>query len=231
MAELSQAALEELVEGKPQKPRAVFYEKAALDVTESKAAGKRIYKTRTYVKMIQSGVTDNISYVAKQADFEGFPEEYAYFMQNRQGVTQAVLIDIIPNLNISNKQELIDMGLSTIDRLADAVSVPPHLEHIRQSAIVFQSVLQEQANDHKEESVKEITEEDTIQTHVNSIEGEVMPASHRQGNESTVGRSAVPSGGSGRTRDSADRVRENRPINSGKNVTGLLDVNWTISFD
>jgi hypothetical protein len=225
MAELSQAALEELVEGKPQKPRAVFYEKAALDVTASKAAQKRIYKTLVYVRLVQSGITDNISYVAKQGDINEFPEEYAYFMQNRQGVSQAVSINIIPNLNISNKQELVDMGLPTIEKLAGAVSVPPHLEHIRQSAIVFQSVFEEQANGHKEESV----EEESISQE--GIEGEIMPQAHRRHDAPDVRQSHVPSGGSGRTRDSADRVRENRPINSGKNVTGLLDVNWTISFD
>lgn len=238
MAELSQAQLEELVEGKPQKPRAVFYEKAALQVDESKLAGKRIYKTRVYIKLIQSGVTDNISFTAKPKDIEEFQEEYQYFLNNRQGSTKAVLIDIIPNLNIANKQELIDMGLSTIERLAAATVVPPHLEHIRQSAITFQKVLQEQSNGRQEESIeKESDSEEGRQESgiVNRINKSInlnpnVSASHRQDDTSDVGRSSVPDSGRGGEGSDSERVRTNRPIDNSQTVRPLLPVNWKMSF-
>jgi hypothetical protein len=228
MAELSQAALEELVEGIPQKPRATFYEKAALQIAESRIAGKRVYKTRTYVKMIQSGVTDNISYIAKQKDMDEFPEEYSYFLRNKQGTSQAVLIDIIPNLSIAHKQELVDMGLSTIDRLADAEAVPPHLEHIRQSAKVFQQVLQEQSNveseDNSEESIGTIESQSTVQT-------EDVPAVHGSGNGSDVGQSPIPSSGRREQIGPAKGLYQARQVNSDKSLIPYLpDVNWSISL-
>jgi hypothetical protein len=242
MAELSQAALEELVEGKPQTPRAVFYEKAALQVAESKLAGHRCYRTMVYVKLMQSGVTDNISYPARKKDIDDFPEEYQYFLGNRQGSTRAVLIDIIPNLNIANKQELVDLGLSTIDRLADSVSVPPHLEHIRQSAKVFQSVLQEQLNvSIEEDSIEERSEASSFEGERKAIsrnpttfreteEAGNVSASHRQGNDHDVRRSSVQEGGQ-RGKDSHPRgLYQARQVNSGKSVDYLLDVNWSISF-
>jgi hypothetical protein len=217
MAELSQSQLEELVEGKPQKPRAVFYEKAALQVEESKQSGKRVYRTRVYVKMIQSGVTDNISYVARQSEIDEFPEEYAYFMQNRQGSSNAVLIDIIPNLNISNKQELIDMGLSTIDRLAGAVSVPPHLEHIRQSAIILQKVLQEQSHGHEEESIPETTQEN-------------VPTPHRQSDERIVERSDLQTSYKSGDGSVTGELLPSRQVHSRKKLSPLLDVNWSLDI-
>jgi len=163
--------LEEMVVGKQHKANAVFYEKARLMIDKSKEAGRRIYEPQTYIMLTQPGVTDKISYAATKKDIEAYPEEYAYYMQNRQGVRETVPISIIPNLNLAHYQELIDLGLSDVRILAETASVPPHLEPARQSAITLHRVLQEQRHASKKENIEEeVVEEvqrlsDVLETH------------------------------------------------------------------
>ena len=68
-SELTQEQLEELVEGKPTRASAVFYEKAVLDVLKSQAAGRRIYTTICFLKETQAGVTDWTPIKAKKVHF------------------------------------------------------------------------------------------------------------------------------------------------------------------
>jgi len=242
MADYTQAQLEEMVVGKVEKPRATFYEKAVLDVGASKIAGRRIYNPTIFIQLIQPGITDNISYSAKRADIEEYYDEYEYFMSTRQGSNTSVPIDIIPGLNISHRQELIDIGLQTIDRLANAQTVPHHLEYAKISAMTLNSVLQEQTNASIEENV---IEENTFQNNDGSqetfITGKASPvhATRRLDDSDDVCRPIPPT--RRRRREEvgpAERVRESRRFNSGNGVaqvTGRIkpafpSSNWKLSF-
>jgi hypothetical protein len=147
--------LEQMVTGKPEKPRAVFFEKAMLSVEESKKEGRRVYHTTVYVKLSHAGVRDSVAYKATKQDIAAYPEEYAHFQRTRQGAHRTVPVNIIPGLELVHMQELIDMGLSTVDQLAKANTVPPHLEYARKSAITLSKVLQEQENGNEEEGHSE----------------------------------------------------------------------------
>jgi hypothetical protein len=149
MADLSQRQLEEMVEGRPQNPNVMFYEQATLDHVASTKAGHRIYRKAVFIKVTQPGVTDWTAYKAQPEDIRNYPEEYEYFLNNKQG-DQVPGVEIIPNLDIAHLQELRDMGLTTIPRLADSQIVPPHLEYARHSAIAINTVLQEQSNGEEE---------------------------------------------------------------------------------
>jgi hypothetical protein len=184
--------LEEMVVGKPERANAVFFEKAALNIEKSKEAGRRIYDPTVYVKMTQPGVTDSIAYKATEHDIAAYPEEYAYFMQNRQGTKRSVSVEIIPGLELVHIQELIDYGLSTIEQLATAEVVPAHLEYAKQAAIQLNYVLQEQSHAQQEESIKEDPEERR------EILTEALPPSDRPEHATGVRRREVPpSQGSG----------------------------------
>jgi hypothetical protein len=152
--ELSQEQLEELVEGKPAKPRAVFYEEAVINQQKSKEAGRRIYDKALFVRESHAGVRDSIAHRANEEDIRTYPDEYRYFMSTRQG-TKQVGIEVIPNLDVAHLQELRDYGLLTIPKLAEAESVPLHLEYARQAAVVFNKALQETNHAHEEESKRE----------------------------------------------------------------------------
>jgi hypothetical protein len=235
MAELSQKQLEEIVEGKPEKARATFYEKAALDVGESKKHGYRVYRPTVYVKLIQAGITDNISYTAKAEDLELYAEEYAYFLSNRQGVKRSVMIDIIPKLDIIHMQELIDMGLSTIDRLAGAESVPPHLEYARQSAVTLNRVLQEQANvQHEESNIEESNIEEAEFKEI-PVPTKNVHEAHRQSHSDDVRQPDVQASDErGRVND-PERLRPSRPQHDTSKTSDrrrivLPSTDWNISF-
>jgi hypothetical protein len=186
--EYSHEELTEMVVGKTPKANAVFYEKARLMIDESKAAGHRVYEPQTYIKLSTPGVTDVISYRATAADIKKYPEEYEYYMQNRQGVRETVPVSIIPNVSLSHMQELIDLGLSDIRKLAEADLVPSHLEYARQSAIVLNRVLQEQRNAFSEEESYEESPE-VLAPARNEAGSEVrnVPAPHRPEHAGDVG--------------------------------------------
>ncbi len=138
--DLTQAQLEELVVGKKENPRAVFFEKAKLNVEKSKEAGRRCYDKLTYVKKTAPGLTDYASALATPKDIMDYPEEYEYFMQNKQG-TREPGIEMIPGLDILHLTELRDYGLLTIRKLAEANSVPVHLKAAQDAAIRIQATL------------------------------------------------------------------------------------------
>ena len=155
---LSQEKLEEMVVGKSENPNAVFFEHAELDVERSKAAGRRMYNKVVYIKLSQPGVTDSMSYPAKKEDIAKYSDEYAYFLQNKQGKRRPG-IDIIPNLDIAHLQELRDYGILTIPQLAEMVTVPPHLEYAYKAAKVFNAAIEEMEDDEQkdEKQEKELT--------------------------------------------------------------------------
>ena len=143
-----------MVNGKAQKGTVVFYDKARIDTRKSKEEGRRVYKTFTYVKVQQAGVTDWVAHIAKKHHIEQYPYEYQDYMNSKTGDVSPT-IDIIPKITPAEKQELIDYGLRTIQKLSEATQVPEHLRHVHKSAIVLQSVLQEQSNVHEEKSIEE----------------------------------------------------------------------------
>jgi hypothetical protein len=234
MADFSQKQLEEMVDGKPEMARATFFEKARLDVSESKRLGKRFYRPTVYVSLHSPGITDTISYPAKKADFNAYPEEYAYFQSHRDGDKKHVKIDIIPGLDITHKQELIDMGLSTIERLSAALTVPPHLEYARISALAFNAVLQEQANVRsEEESVEEAPQDDiTNETrHTGSVprpEPDVLEVRGRA-DDCNVIEHILPPSERGREERGSEGMQTGRRIDSDKAVNWTLpSSNWKI---
>jgi len=220
MPELSQKQLEEMVEGKPQTPRAVFYDKARMHVEKSKAAGRRIYVTVTYIKETQAGVTDWVAVKARDVHFKQYPEEYQHYLNNRQGV-RSPSIDVIPNITPAEIQELIDYGLSTIRVLAEAKQVPPHLTHIHRNAQVLQSVFKEQTNasdqTEKEGYREEVTEESPAR---------LLSEANRQIHTDDVGRSNIPEGASVPERKVTERIRAGGRDQRHKGV----DSNWSISI-
>ena len=220
MADHTQAQLEEMIEGKSPNPRAIFFEHAALNVPKSKEAERRIYDKKVYIKLTQPGVADSMSYEAQKGDLARYPDEYAYFLQNRQGVRHPG-IEIIPNLDIAHLQELRDMGLLTIPKLAEAVIVPPHLEYAHRAAKVFNQALQETS--HVEETS---TEETGQKVH----EGEIMPPNDRQQQHNHVERRAVPR--STRTEEvgkTSEGNDQDRRAQRNQSVNPVLSTDWEIT--
>jgi len=160
--ELSQKQLEELDQGRPPDPQVVFFEKAKLNHEKSEAAGRRIYDKVVYLKATHPGVTDWVPYMATKADIANYPEEYAYFMRNKQG-DRVPGIEIIPGLDLIHMQELLDMGIVNINQLAGALTVPQHLEYAHRGAKIIQSALQESLNGNRieENHSKETHSEET----------------------------------------------------------------------
>ena len=183
MTELSQAVLEEMVEGKKPNPRAIFYEQAVLNIPESKAQKRRVYEKKVYIKLSQVGVQDSISYEAQQGDIRNYPEEYEYFLENKQGV-RAPSIDIIPNLDIVHLQEMRDYGILTIPQLAGLEHVPEHLEYAHRAAKVLNQALQE--TDHVEEKP---VEENPVEE---AQQASSLPAPDRREHRPDVGRRVLP---------------------------------------
>lgn len=235
MADFSQKQLEEMVDGKPEMARATFFEKARLDVSESKRLGKRFYRPTVYVSLHSPGITDTISYPAKKADFNAYPEEYAYFQSHRDGDKKHVKIDIIPGLDITHKQELIDMGLSTIERLSAALTVPPHLEYARISALAFNAVLQEQANVRSEEESVEEAPQDDSTVNPNELRDSIVRGdsvvfeARRRADDCNVIEHILPPSERGREERGSEGMQTGRRIDSDKAVNWTLpSSNWKI---
>jgi len=218
MPDLTQQQLEELVEGKPQQPRAVFYDKARMNVEKSKEAGHRVYDTTTYLKETQAGVTDWIPIKARPAHLKTYPEEYEHYLNHRRG-DQSPPLDIIPNITPAEKQELIDYGLSTIRALAEAIQVPPHLEIMHRNAKVLHAVLMEQKNGSIEENT---VEEDTVEESPTGL----LSEANRFHNPPDVGQPSIPESATAPEREVAEGVQEGGRKQRNK---GLMDNDWTIT--
>jgi hypothetical protein len=226
----TQEKLEEMVVGKQPNPNAVFFEHATLNVQRSNAANRRLYDKKVYIKLSQAGVADSISYEAQQADIDAYPEEYQYFLQNRQGARE-VGIEIIPNLDIAHLQELRDYGILTVTKLAQMEQVPHHLEYAHRAAKIFSKALQETRNgsieeDNLEENAREEIPSKTIQNNGGSEEAIFMPTADRQQHSDDVGRPEVPAsprvrpeGGDTRGNEADRQPQRNNPID-----------NWSASF-
>ncbi len=226
--EYTQKQLEEMVVGKPSRPRALFFEKAALNVAESKAQGRRVYDRKVYVRKMQPGVRDSISYLAQKADIVEFRAEYEEFLRNRQGAQTTVSISVIPNLDLSHMQELVDMGLGTVQALAESEVVPKHLEYARQSAIALDAVLKEQRHG-KEESNQE------IHKHGTGLEGnpeaEVRSANEvpAVGGQEHLHRERQHEPAASRVDGDAEDSRRLRPGRQEHHRPQELD-NWSVTF-
>ncbi len=216
MAKLSQHELEELVVGKPQKPTVVFYDKARINVQKSKKAGRRVYTTHLYIKEMQHGVTDWVAELAQPHHIKQYPHEYQLYLNGKRDLSPS--IDIIPNITPAEAQELIDLHLGTIERLAEAKELPHHLHDVQRSAQVLQSVLMEQKNASKE---KDRSEE--VRT------GEFMPAEHRSVNGSDVRQPVIHPSERSEESETSERVRPTGRIDSDKEVV-WSDPNWSLEL-
>ena len=232
--DLSQNQLEELVVGKNQIPSVVFYEKAQLNVEESKKENRRIYQTLVYIQEKQAGVTDWTPQIAKPHHFKTYPDEYQDFLNSKSGVKSPSL-DIIPNITPAELQEFLDLGVTSIKQLAEAEVVPPHLSHVQKSAMILESVLTEQNNVHKEsheessEATRSIPESRATQSSYESYGGETkdVPAPDRQDNAGDIGQCRIPDSIAESSRKAAQRLQADRRIN---NSSPRLDSNWSISI-
>ena len=220
MAELSQRKLEEMVVGREPNPNAIFYEHAALNVPKSKEAGRRIYDKKVYIKLSNNGIKDSMSYEAQKADIQQYPEEYQYFLSNKQG-TRDLGIEIIPNLDIAHLQELRDYGILTIPKLAAMEVVPVHLEYARIAAKVFNKALEDTIDGNQEKSIEESIEEGS--------EGgiQAVPETDRSEHQNALGQRKFPSS------DSSNEVSGNPAGNEeGGQVqrNNQVSPNWSMSF-
>jgi hypothetical protein len=211
-----------MVVGRPPDPNVVFFEKAVIDRARSEAEGRRIYETKIYIKKSYPGVTDWVAHEASRQEIEKHRAEYDYFIQNRQGVQEAG-INIIPGLNIIHMQELTDYGLSTISRLAEADTVPPHLQYAQDLARKIQLALggEQHGEEGKQEGGPGGREE-----HVQAQGAEAVPAPSGREHGGPVER---PEPARVR-RDGAGRGAGERQADRQVNSFGGVNPNFDISF-
>jgi hypothetical protein len=229
--DLTQAQLEMLVNGAPQLPNVIFYEKAALDRDASDKAHKRIYAKVVYIKITQPGLTDWAAYKAQKEDFAKFPEEYEYFLNNKQGAREPG-VEIIPGLDIAHLQELIDMGLATIPKLAAVLQVPPHLEYAKQAAMTISNVLQEAK--HAQEKTQSEAPAGGRNDHGSrpgqeSQHPEVLSPADRQDHPVDVGQSGLPPGDGVGKGENTGGVHESRRNYGGQDLVDNWKVEQTYS--
>ena len=205
MAEMSHEKLVELVVGRSPPPRVVFFDKTVLDVPASKREGRRVYQTVTMIKRTHPGVTDWVAERAQPSDFRKHPEEYDYYLKNKDGAKSPGL-EIIPGLTPIHMQELYDFGLTNIALLANAEQVPKHLEYAQNRAALLQAALEGGIPDGEEED----REENRIQEAV-----ETLPEADRREHRDDVGGRVVPSGEQRPVR-TPERVHEGGRIDGGE---------------
>lgn len=210
---LTQEKLEEMVVGVQPNPNAIFYEHAVLNVTKSKAANRRIYDKKLYIKLSMVGVSDTMSYEATKYDIKNYQQEYEYFLQNRQGKRDPS-IEMIPNLDIAHLQELRDFGILTIPKLASMEAVPQHLEYAHRAAKIINAALQESDNGSIEE--ESIEEKDT---RTESEKAGYVSQADRPEHATDVGRQAVseshsnpPTGRDSRGNGQGGREQRDNPV-------------------
>ena len=163
------------------------------------------------MKKTAPGLTDYASALATPKDIMDYPEEYEYFMQNKQG-TREPGIEMIPGLDILHLTELRDYGLLTIRKLAEANSVPVHLKAAQDAAIRIQATLAKENESGKEENTsKEIEQE--------------VPATDRSSDTGHIGQPAVSSSEGNRSREVGEGLRSGGPIHNSQGID-----NWSVSF-
>lgn len=161
--EYTQKQLEEMVNGKEIDPTIEFFEQAIMDPVQSKAAGKRVYNDTIMIKRIVPGVTDYVAQRATAQDIRRWPEEYAAFQRQVQS-RKSPGLEVLFGISNVEKQELIDRGFSTIERLALADNVPEHLVHLQAPAQrVHMALMAEEIHrDHEESIEEEIPQEEGV---------------------------------------------------------------------
>lgn len=250
---LSQAQLEEMVEGAVHDPNCLFYEESKMIPELSAEAGRRIYRTVLMVKYTQPGVTDWAPRRAQKEDIANNKEAYNYFMQTKADVGSPS-IDIIPGIEAQEKQELIDYGILTITQLVEAITVPVHLQHVQDSAKRINEVLQHEQEENEQKGTAQ--EEGSIpkpggKDSVGKGQGlgatvgqrdeaehgaRQVPETDRRIDATDVGQHDVPAGRGQEGRGSRERVHQGGRLNGdqstlpGPFVKGLTP-NWTISIE
>ena len=195
------AQLTRMVEGVPEEPNVVFYEQSKMNPDESKAAGKRVYHTRTMIKKTQPGVTDWAAYVAQREDIAKYPKEYQLFLATRADVGSPS-IDIIPGITPDEQQELIDYGMLTVTKLCEANTVPAHLEHVRASARRISSILKQEQHANEQSHEQEANEES------HSEETSDVPSPNRQQHSRDVIQPSIQGSGRAGSGETKEGVRE-----------------------
>ena len=202
--EYSQKQLERMVNGAEENPNVQFYEKSTMNPDESRVAKKRVYHTRLMIKKTQPGLADFAAYVAQPADLEEWPDEYQYFL-NTQGDVGSPGIDIIPGLAMDVIQELRDIGVTTITKLCEALTLPAHLQHAQASARRLNEVL------HHEQSTNEAKQTEDVS------------ATDRRIDPDNVGQSVLQRGTPGEVNPITGGPHTGRRLNGGEGYPGSED--------
>ena len=203
--------LEEMVVGKPIDPTIEFYEQALLDVEESKAQGRRIYSNVLMIKRQVPGVTDYVAQRATPEDVRRWPSEYQAFKMGVQA-RKSPGLEVLHGISNVERQELIDRGYSTVERLAAATDVPGHLVHLQPPAQrIHAAIMAEEQNNAQQE-------EDNQQK---ARSPEEVLAEHRLDHGRDVGRPEVP-----RVQGQPREAREG-PVTGGRKHRRQ---DWEVSF-
>lgn len=207
----TQKQLEEMVVGKPIDPTIEFYEQALLDVDASKASGRRVYRNTLMIKRQVPGVTDYVAQRATSADVARWPGEYQAFKAGVQAKKSPGL-EVLYGISNVERQELIDRGYSTVERLASAIDVPEHLAHLQPPAQRIHAAIkaEEQNNAQQEED-----------QHEEARRAEEVPAESRQHHRLDVEQREVP-----RVQRDPGEAREG--VHSGGRKHGRQD--WEVTF-
>lgn len=213
--ELTQKELEEMVNGRPADPNVTFFEKAVLNPAMSKASGRRIYDTHTFIQKKYPGVTDFVPHIATAQDLKKYSVEYQNFLAAKPS-RNSPPIEIIPNLNLSEQQELRDIGFGNIRQLAEAEVVPQHLSKAQRMA---QVILNAMENPDGEEDIKEdrITEE-----------VEALSADRRQRHDDHVGQPEPPGSPGDDGRETGEGLQADRRVHNRQNLNA--DFSFEVTY-
>lgn len=147
----TQKQLEEMVVGKPIDPTVQFFEQALMDPVQSKAAGHRVYNNTIMIKRQVPGVSDYVAQRATKEDIAKWPAEYMAFKHATEARKYPGL-EVLYGITNIEKQELIDRGYGTLERLAAATDLPPHLAHLKLPAIrIYEAITAEEVHHDVEE--------------------------------------------------------------------------------
>ena len=216
--EYTQQQLEEMVVGKPIDPTIEFYEQALLDIEESKRLKRRVYQDVLMIKRRVPGVTDFVAQRAQPEDIARWPAEYQAYKTTVQ-TKKSPGLEVIYGISNVQRQELIDRGYSTVERLATATDVPEHLAHLQPSARRIHEAIQaeEQHNAQQEENNQQ-----------EASEARELPAPRRRDDRPDVEQPRVPEVRPRGSERSAEGHEAGRRQHGGAEVNNID--NWSIEL-
>lgn len=92
-----------------------FYDHAALNLDKSIEAGKRVYETKAYIRIVTRGSRDSFSRLATGADQVAHPKEWAAY--SNESTSKHIPLNKLP-LAPSRVMELAAEGVDGVEHLA-----------------------------------------------------------------------------------------------------------------